>query len=55
MCKILKCSQCVQLLHAIENTNGVFNGPGDFIIADITEKRKSHILDLKHSPQRLEL
>lgn len=33
-------SQSVQLLHAVKHTDGVFNGPGDFIIADISEKQK---------------
>ena len=39
-CTIRVCSQCVQFLHPIKHTNGVFNGPGDFVIADISEKQK---------------
>lgn len=38
MCTNVVSSQCVQLLHSIKHTNGVFNGPGDFIITDISEK-----------------
>jgi len=37
-------SQCVQLLHSSKQTNGVFDGPGDSIIADISEKTKIDIL-----------
>lgn len=44
------CSQRVQLLHSIKHADRVFNGPGDLIIADISEKQKGQVLRFKHTP-----
>lgn len=41
-------SQGVQLLHSIKHTDGIFDGPGDFIIADISGKTKSNHSDMQH-------